>query len=208
MHGESVMPRALHADFITQATASKSRPAIFYEGVFASSTVRYWSGIGDITFLGNTYTGNGWIQGLSDIQESMELRANGIDIILSGIPSAVLTMLLTDARQGKSGKIYLAFLNSSGSVIGNTEYIVFEGLLDVPEIIEKQNETIATFSYENRLIELERSTELRYTGQCLRSFFSTDEGLDYVPSVQDWNGYWGNTKRAFGRKRKQKRTKE
>lgn len=204
------MPRDLHANFITEATASKNYPALFYEGVFASATVRWWTGRGNITMLGNVYTGNGYFFGISDVDESLELRANPVDVVLSGVPSTVLSMVLTEARAGKSVKIYLAFLNSAGAIVSNTPYQLFKGMMDVPELTELAGGSLATLSAESRLIEIERSSELRYTHDCLKSLYPADKGAEFISGLQDWNGFWGTTRTALKKKKpsKDKRASE
>jgi len=202
------MPRNLHANFVTAMNASSNRPRLFYEGVFASATVRWWTGVGDITMLGNTYVGNGYLHGMSDVEESVELRANGVDVIISGIPAASLSMLLTEARAGKSVKLYLAFLDSAGAIIANTPYCIFQGMMDVPEITETAEGSLITLGSESRMIDIEKSSELRYTHDCLKSFYPADLGAEFIAGLQDWDGFWGTTKTGLKKAKKQKRTNQ
>ena len=48
----------------------------------------FWSGVGDLTYEGITYTGAGELLQISDIQESSDLAAKGATLTLSGIPSS------------------------------------------------------------------------------------------------------------------------
>jgi hypothetical protein len=196
--------RGLTANFITEATAVLNRPALFFEAVFISATLRLWSGIGDISWNGQTWLGNGWLGFPSGAEETEEIQASGLQIFLSGVPQAILSLVLQEIKQGASGKLYLGFLNNSGAVISDP-YLLFDGLADTGVINESVESANISINYESKLIDFERSREFRYTHESQRFWFPTDRGFEYVSSLQDWTGFWGQQPRKPEKKRKRRR---
>lgn len=170
--------------------ADQVSPILLFEAEFVSGYVRVWSGYGDLTWNSQTWNGVGILGGISNIEETSEVKAAGITVSLSGIPSQYISIALQDVRQGKTGKIYLGFMDNSNEVIVDP-YLAFEGRLDIPSIQEDGDNSIITISYESRLIDLERSREVRYTHEEQTRLFPGDLGFEYVASMQEKEVLWG-----------------
>lgn len=183
------MARDLTASVITQLQAASVEVGILFEGEFASGWVRLWSGIGNLSWNGYTWTGTGNLLAISGIDETVEVRAAGITVSLSGIPSDLLSAALGDARSGRVGRVYLAFF-SGGSIVADP-ILQFEGRLDVPAIEDGPETATISISYESELIDLERARERRYTPEDQQIDFPGDLGFDYVASLQDAQIVWG-----------------
>ena len=186
------MARSLTSGFITELGEVVKSPAIFYEGEFASGTVYLWSGLGTISWNGQTWTGVGTLVSISQVQETSEIRADGIVCILSGIDESIRSLVLSEVRQGKPGIIYIGFIDDSGAVVADPAN-AFDGRLDVATMQDGGDAIAISLSYETRLRDLERLREFRYTNESQKLIFSDDVGFEYVPSLQDWNGTWGRS---------------
>lgn len=184
------MARDLTTALKNELTAPVLSPVIFYEGEFASGFVRLWSGYGDLLWNGQTWQGVGHLAGISPIQEDGQISAKGITVSLSGIPQSLIAVALSEARQGKPGKIWLGAMDSAGAVVVDP-YLSFSGRLDVPEIDEGADTATITITYESRLIDLERPRERRYTANDQALDYPGDKGFDYIPSLQDKQIVWG-----------------
>lgn len=183
------MARDLTASVITQLQSASVTVGILFEGEFASGWVRLWSGIGSLSWDGKTWTGTGNLLGISGIDETAEVRASGMTVSLSGVPSDLLSAALGDARSGRIGRVYLAFF-SGGSIVADP-ILQFEGRLDVPAIEDGPETATISISYESELIDLERARERRYTPEDQAIDFPGDLGFDYVASLQDAQITWG-----------------
>ena len=183
------MARDLTASVITQLQSASVEVGILFEGEFASGWVRLWSGIGSLSWDGKTWTGTGNLLGISGIDETAEVRASGMTVSLSGVPSDLLSAALGDARSGRIGRVYLAFF-SGGSIVADP-ILQFEGRLDVPAIEDGPETATISISYESELIDLERARERRYTPEDQAIDFPGDLGFDYVASLQDAQITWG-----------------
>lgn len=115
------MSRGLDAGTVDALSAQLVRPIILFEGVFATGTVRLWSGLGDLSYAGETWQGVGTLGGVSPVQETQEVRANGLRVSLSGIPAELVSLALQSLRQNRAGKIWLAFLPAEGAELLATE---------------------------------------------------------------------------------------
>lgn len=184
------MSRDLTAAVITQTESTQVETFLLFEGDFIDGTVRAWSGYGDLTWNGEVWTGTGTMLSVSDIGEDNEVSAKGINIVLNGIPSEIISLALASCRQGADGRVYLGFL-SAGQVVSDP-ILLFEGKLDVPVIDESAETSSISISYESRLIDLLRPRESRFTDEDQKQAFSGDRGCEFVVALQDKNIKWGS----------------
>lgn len=184
------MSRALHADMITALNADVLRPFFLFEAEFASSTLRLWDGYGDLSYASELWLGNGWFRGISEVIEDNDIRSNGIDVFLSGVPLSLVSLILTEARHSCRGKVYVGCFDASNNII-NDPYLLFEGVLSSPRIDDSSNASQVVLSYEDDLISILKSSELRYNHETQQSLFPGDRGFEYVVGLQKWTGFWG-----------------
>lgn len=110
--------RDLTTAMATAVQAGVVRPALLYEGEFASpgsetpTFLRLWSGYGDLSWDGKTWIGAGHLLGLSPLGENSELRAEGFTVSLSGMSSEDVSRALQEVRSGKPGRLWLGLLKT------------------------------------------------------------------------------------------------
>lgn len=184
------MSRDLTTAVANEVEAAEVQPFLLFEGEFVSGYIRAWSGIGDLVWNSQTWTGTGTLLSISDIQETSDGSAQGITATLSGVPSALISIALQDVRQGASGKIWLGFFNNG---IIDDPILLFEGRLDVPVINESGETASISISYESRLIDLQRQREHLYTDKDQQGLFAGDLGCQFVTSIQEITLNWGKT---------------
>ena len=164
-----------------------------FEGVFATSTLRLWNGLGDLTWNSHTWLGNGWFQGIEEGGESIEVEALSMVVRLSGISSAVVSLLLGDQKQGGTGKLYIGFVDVDGVVIEDP-YLWWQGGYSHSEMSEGPDLTSASLYYDSRLVDMDRPREGRWTHDSQQEIFSGDKGFEYVIAASNWSGQWGGKK--------------
>lgn len=182
---------------------------------FDEGTVRLWTGSGDLSIAGITYTGVGTLLGISSVEETADLSARGVELTLSGIPSSLLSLALSSTYQGrecdllfglfvtdellKEDSTFLSpnyLLQEDGSKI-QLELVfgslinVFTGYMDKMDITESGETSVISLKVENKLITLERPRDARYNSAFQKSIYSGDLGLDYVEDLQDKKIPWG-----------------
>ena len=185
------MSRDLTSGVQTAIEATQVQPFLLFEGLFSSGYVRMWSGYGDIVWDARTWTGVGNLMGISAVQETSEIQANGITVTMNGIPSELISLALQESEQGRSGKVYLGFLDESGVIADPT--MIFEGKLDIPAIQEEGDTSTISITYESRLINLQRSRESRFTNEEQQREYDGDLGCEFVPAMKEVTLTWGRS---------------
>lgn len=184
------MAREMSAEIAAALKQSELRPILFFEGEFASGWVRIWSGLGDITWTGQTWTGVGSLLGLGAVEETQQVVAGGTTVSLSGVPLEMVALAIDEARQGKPGRVWLGLLTDAREIIADPVQ-AFTGRLDVPEIADTGESCTVTISYENRLIDLGTPRTWRYTHESQQALAPGDQGFAFVTTIQDKEITWG-----------------
>jgi hypothetical protein len=178
------MSRDLTGSVITELDAASLRPVLFYEGVFTGGTLRLWSGIGTISWNSLSWTGAGNLMGVSEIGETADIRAEGITLSLSGLPSSAIALALAQAQIGLAGSVWLGCMDATGAVIADP-YLAFKGKLDVPSIQDDGDTCTISVSYEHQLIDLERARVRRLTHDDAQIDYPGERGFEYMTQLQN-----------------------
>ena len=197
------MARNLTSNFVTAATSASCRPAVLFEGVFATSTLRLWNGLGDLTWNSNTWFGNGWFQGIEGGDETGEVEAVDMMVLLSGVPSSVISLAIGDQKQGAIGNLYLAMLDSNGAIIANP-YLWWKGFYSHADIEHDPGESTVKLYYDSPIVFMDRPKEGRWTNDQQVKAFAGDKGFEFVVAAADFDNNWGDGKKDKNDK-KQKR---
>jgi hypothetical protein len=153
-------------------------PFFAVEMFFDTQTVRTWTGVGEATIDGNTYTGTGELLGISQIEETT----------LTGVPSDLLSLALQTPYQGRVCNIYFGVVNGN-TYSSLTE--IFSGFMDEMNIDEGPDYATIELKVENKLVDLERARVRRYTSEYQKSKYPNDKGFDFVEAIQGKPVLWG-----------------
>lgn len=159
--------------------------ALLYEGEFEMGVVRLWTGIGPLDWDSKTWTGAGHLLSISPVGENAELRADGFEVKLSGMPSTSLAVALTNLAQGKPGRVWLAAFTADWQIIPDP-YELQAGKLDVMPIDIAADRT-ATISarYEGEFIDLDTPRNMLYTHEDQQLFHPGDTGFRFMTKLND-----------------------
>lgn len=187
------MARNVISTILNKLDDAEVSPFYAVELFFDTDTVRVWTGYGDITITvanTRTYSGIGDLLSISEVQESQDISAKGINLTLSGIPSNLLTHALNTPYQGRLCNVHFGFIDWS-SPANQNGMLIFTGYMDTMLIEEGAETSTITTSVESRLIDLERPRNRRYTTQNQKQRFSGDLAFDFVESLQNQRLQWG-----------------
>lgn len=187
------MPRGLTASLETATLAPVVVPIMLVEALFDSGAVRLWTGIGDLSWNGQTWTGAGSLLGVADVQETAEIRATGVDVALSGVPSTLVSLALAEPYQGRLCNIYLGALDVGTLAVLADPYLIFAGRMDVMTLEEGAETATIALSVESRLIDLEVARERRYEHQDQIVDAPTDKFFEFTTGLVDARILWGRT---------------
>jgi len=133
----------------------------------------------------NDWVGAGNLLAISDIEETAEMSVRGATLTLSGVPSEILSLALSEPYQGRVCNIYFGI---SGENIFNQ---LFSGYMDQMNIEDGPETSTIELKVENRLIDLERARVARFTSAYQKSVYSGDKGLEFLEDMQDKPLTWG-----------------
>lgn len=184
------MARDVDDDTLDELSGEKLSPIGLVELEFDSGAFRVWTGIGDLEWDGETWTGVGDLGSISAIEETTEVRAVGVQLELSGIPSEVIAIANEQDWQGRPARIYYAVLQ--GRTFVGEPFKMFQGLMDQMTLVEGDQAAIR-IACESSQIDLERTRVRRYTAEDQRAEYAGDKGLDQVAALQEVEILWGRS---------------
>ena len=184
------MARNLSDPLLTALGQTVLRPAILVEIETVSGTVRVWSGMGSLYWGGgsppaNEFLGVGELGSISAIGETRDIRAEGITLRLSGIPTDMISLALTDAQPGLPVRVWIAALTETGAIIVDP-YLAFSGLTDAISMMESGTTATIVIAAESELIRLQRANESRYTHDDQQRRFPGDLGFEFQEQLQEF----------------------
>ena len=207
------MSRSLDPTTVDNINKDVVRPFNAIEFKFDGDNVlRLWTGIGTLTLDdGTEWVGSGTLLSISDIEETSEMSVRGATVSLSGIPSEVISLALSEPYQGRVCNIYFGTFTEEGSLLKeDSDFIllqdgskilvdigskgfneIFSGYMDQMNIEESADTATIEVTVENKLVDLERARVARYTSGYQKSIYPNDLGLDFVESLQDKQLPWG-----------------
>jgi hypothetical protein len=184
------MARDLTTDFKNGITAGTVRPVVTIVGDFDSETLRFWNGIGQFSYGGDTYTGAGVLLKVTDVTETQNIEARGASFELSGIPSSLLAVALDEPYQDRPVTQTFHALDSDGVSIADP-FEFFSGKADVMSIEEGGKYATIKLTAESDLIILGRINERRRTPEDQKLTYAGDTFFDQVAALQSKDIVWG-----------------
>ena len=137
-----------------------------------------------------TFTGQGDMLGVTEVEETSTLSMSGVTITLAGIKSSLISTALGANYTNRNGSIYLGLFDTSNNVIADV-YTLFKGKMDVLNIQEGEETSLITLNLESRLVTFEKPSNRMYTLEDQEVDFPNDIGFEFIPDLQDKEIIWG-----------------
>ncbi len=194
------MSRTIDSGLLTALTGNSVEPYYAVELMFDTRTItgvdgdpvnvgplRLWTGLGNRTIGGETYTGTGSLLNIAAAEEVGDLSAKGMVLTLTGLESSIISIALQEPYQRRIAKVYLG----EQSVTPVVE--IFSGFMDTMQISDEPDTATVVLTIESKLVELERSRNWRYTDESHKARYSGDSFFSFVQSIQDQQVAWGRS---------------
>jgi hypothetical protein len=182
--------RGLSVDNQDAVDASIIAPIIFSELDFSGGFVRVHSAVGTINWGGYDWLGVGTFGQVSPIEDSAELQRQTVTYTLSGIPSEMMSVVLSETYQGRGAKTYLGFIDRTTGILADTPVLIALGKMDVSSI-EQGKELTVSVTAESRMSAWNRPQIRRYTHTEQQSRFAGDRGLEFIDQASRKEIIWG-----------------
>ena len=188
------MARDITSAFNTAITNQVVKPIMALELDFSDGILRLWNGYGNLTMTAGgssqTFTGQGDMLGVTEVEETSTLSMSGVTLTLAGIKSSLISTALGANYTNRNGSIYLGLFDASNNVIADV-YTLFKGKMDVLNIQEGAETAVITLKLESRLITFEKPANRLYTLEDQQVDFPNDLGFEFIPDLQDKEITWG-----------------
>jgi hypothetical protein len=185
------MSRDLASAAVTEISKNSiGEPILFADLDFPSGFVRAHTSLGTINWGGFDWLGVGTLGSVSAVEETSELQRRTLVYTLTGIPSAMISIVLGENYQGRKANLYLGFKDPATGLLVATPDLLDSGLLDVSEI--EEGDTISvTITAESRVAQWDRPVVRRYTDTDQKSRFPGDRGLEFIDQAAQKEINWG-----------------
>lgn len=159
---------------------------------FDTDDILLWTGNDDLVINSETYTGAGSLLTISGIEEGREVKSTGVSIAISGMDQTVLGYALTENYQNRPITLLMGFLMGGSNEVAGT-FTIFKGRMVNLTVSDDPNGSVINVDAENRLVDLERPSNLRYTAESQQFLFASDTGFNRMQQLQDKQITWGQS---------------
>lgn len=182
------MTRDISTAFQTALEAEEVKPFYAAQLDLDAGPLRLWTGYGEITIDGNTFTGAGNLLGFSGFEEVNDLSAKAISISLSGLDETVLSLALTTPIANRKVRVYFGVREDDGTVHAIE---IFTGLANTIPFTDDGQTAVVELSVDSKLVLLEKASNRRYTHESHQARHPGDTFFSYVADLQDKEVVWG-----------------
>ena len=189
--------QGLDASIVNRLGADEQALFFAVKAEFDTDDILVWSGTDDLVIGSETYSGAGTLLSVSNSEDNLELKSNGLVVALSGMDTTVVNYALTENYQNRSITIFMGFVMGGTNEVAGT-LTLFKGRMTSLVINDTPEGSTVTIDAENRLVDLDRPSNLRYTKESQNFLHSGDTGFNRVASLQDKQINWGKTSETAG----------
>src|SRR5262249_10651078 len=144
---------------------------------------------GKVSMMGCNWSGMGEMAGMSEIEETTELRATGMEFSLSGIPTIMNNRNLADyvmfhTKSGGEAEAFIAIHDPTTFAMIADPKQIFAGSIDAPTIRMGGSEFSVTIPAEGPLAGMNLIPGQRHNDETQRGYHSADRGYQFVTQIQ------------------------
>ena len=187
---------------VIQRLSEDHQLGVFFslKAIFDSDTIRLWSGVDNISLptgsggANETYLGSGNLVSITKLEESRDLKSDGINVALSYVTPELLSIATTESYQNRKIELRMGFTEGKSNTALTGTFIIFRGRMTNMAINDDPIDPTIEVQCENRLIDLQRPSNFRYTSESQKFLHgSSDTFFRFVKQIQDKEILWGRT---------------
>lgn len=154
------------------------------------------SGLGDITWDGDTYVGIGMLGKISEHEESETLNAAPITFSLSGIDQMQLRSALDAITYGDEVDVWKAIVDDAGDLIGDPVHI-YGGSVDSSNVVVGL-EPVLNIIAQHAISDTVKKNGAHWTNEDHQRRYPGDEFFEYIHEVPTLRLNWGGSPTTTG----------
>jgi|TARA_R100000030_G_scaffold53567_2_gene40260 hypothetical protein len=181
------MPRSLSSDLQTQVSATATKTAFLVE-LNLSSTIRLTDWYSNVVYDSNTYEAGGSFLSVDAVTETGQLEVTEMTIGFSNVTDQVRTLVQSGAFTDKIVDVYLAYFNTSETIVGAITY--FTGQIRSVSIEENINSSTLSLVVASHWANWNLTKGRHYSDESQQKFSTGDRGMEFATQVKE-NVRWG-----------------
>ena len=189
--------QGLDASIVNRLGADEQAMFFAIKAEFDTETIRVWTGTDGLIIGSESYLGAGSLLSIGNVEENLQLTSNGLAIAISGMDSTVVNLALTENYQNRPITVFLGYVMGGTNEVAGT-LTLFKGRMTSLIVNDTPEGSTVTIDAENRLVDLDRPSNFRYTKESQNFLHSGDTGFNRVASLQDKQINWGKTSEPSG----------
>lgn len=143
----------------------------------------------EVELNGDTFEPVGHLLSIGQPQETQELRVGTVQITLSGVDQAYVSVFLNQQYINRRARIWKAVLDDAGEIIGDA-ILTFDGQLTGYSLQDNESSSVITVSCASHWADFERKAGRLTNTNSQQYFFPADTGFRYAAnSIKDIK--WG-----------------
>lgn len=163
----------------TQLDAETASLAIAVYLDWPGGAVRLWSGSGDKSWDGHTWTGAGELGAIDKIADSVDKSDVGVELTLNYLDDDLRNEVVTNDPVGRDASIFMwAFTTATGAVAD--DYEIFTGFIDRCEILDSGSTGQLMIRLASELARLNRPRFFLLSHAHQQYLFSGDLGMEFA----------------------------
>jgi hypothetical protein len=186
--------RTIESTTLANLQAAVVRPAWFLDITLDGTTYYFWNGSNDISWNSHTYLGNGYWQGVVPQEDSRDGADTGLELTFSAVPSTMREPLIDNGNKRGAVLVHHGTLDSENATVSGTPFQLYSGEIDSINLLLSATSMKAAVSCVGKFSRGRKYKELRYTESTQKMFDATDNGFNFVPKLEKFEGSWGSFK--------------
>lgn len=177
---------------ITSAAAAvlqgRAVPMAVLVDMALSSPLRVATWHRPLTWGGATYLAAGSL-GQIDASEETTEQARPLRFTVNGLPSATVSLVLSEPVQGRAVSVYVAIFDPDTHQVLDAA-LEWQGAIDTMQVTEDGQTATVTVAAESAGLDLLRVVPVRYTDIDQQRLFPGDLGLQYITGQAEKTIVW------------------
>jgi hypothetical protein len=188
----------LSAAYQAEAIKGAVRVAEFLELAFPGGTIRVTTADRDVVWGGFTWTASALMRDYGGVSESSDNKPRRIALRLSGVDTALVTRIRTDAYHYARVQIYLGLFEEAWALVGDPYAFGDELLMSSTPLTLSQGDAAIELSAETWDIFGERDSAVLATPESQKLRYAGDTGMDKVVRMMTQEVEWGGEYTTIG----------
>ena len=187
------MKRDISAGTETASQAGLVRPVFLFEADFVDEFIRVWNGVGPLAWGALTFDGVGTLGTISAAEETDEVKANGITVSLSAVPTSMIAFVFQEVQRSRfrTATVYIGAIDDAGQLVDDPFPWISGRIAGCALSDATDGSATVQLTIDHELVDLERPLTLRYDDAQQQRQYPGDVGLQYLLGLQNKVLNWG-----------------